>query len=59
MVGDSSRLQLVLVLLLSNSICQIHLWQDQAIFAPPPSGRVYSDTLQGLLEEFVEEKVSC
>jgi hypothetical protein len=57
LTGDSSGLQLILVLLLSILIRQIHLWRDRAIFVPPPSGQVYSDTLQGLLEESIEEMV--
>jgi hypothetical protein len=59
LAGDPTRLQLLLILLLSSPIHQIHLWRDQAIFAPPPSGRVYSGTLQGLLEELSEEMVPC
>jgi hypothetical protein len=46
-----------ILLLLSVPVCQIHLWRDWAISAPPPSGRVYSYTLQELLKEFTEEMV--
>jgi hypothetical protein len=58
LVGDSARLQFVLVLLLYVPVRQIYLWRDWTVFVPSPLGWVYFGALQGLLETFTEEVVS-